>query len=418
MTHFEEDLAGVCLAGEYTLRRRIADGDSGVLFEAARPSGEPVLVRLEADSSAAEERLALWRRSAYLQHPNLLRLLDCGRWEDSVYAVMEWPDDHLAAGLEQGPLGEAEARDLMLSLLDALRYLHAQGLVHGQVDAHHVWAAGNAIKLSTDNLREPEGAASPYAGDIGALGALVYRALTGHDFAGSASDVPEPFAAIVRNTAGAVPADRWRIPEIAAALGPPLEQAATAAAEEEPIVERALPAGRGSDVVLAVDDGEATVRERLRYEPRPAPPRLPVWAWPASLAVVIGCIVWVLHTPAPKPAANPPAPTYAPAAPEPAPAPPPTQPAAAPSAEPQERAVWRVIAYTYNAFRDAEKKALAINRKWPGFHAEVYAPKGETNPRYLVALGGRMNRMDAARLLQKARSRGLPRDTFILNFAD
>ena len=96
--------------------------------------------------------------------------------------------------------------------------------------------------------------------------------------------------------------------------------------------------------------------------------------------------------------------------------PPPVQSAEA--ASPKERVVWRVIAYTYNAWRDAEKKALAINQKWPGFNAEVFAPKGTRNPPYLVALGGRMNRLEAARLLQKARSRGLPRDTFILNFSD
>jgi hypothetical protein len=123
----------------------------------------------------------------------------------------------------------------------------------------------------------------------------------------------------------------------------------------------------------------------------------------------------VLHTPAPKPGPNAPAPANAPSR---------MAPAALPAAVPVEaaasgpRTVWRVIAYTYNTWRDAQKKVLSINRKWPAFEAQVFAPKGRSRPPYLVALGGRMNRLEAARVLQKARSRGLPRDTFILNFSD
>ena len=420
MTHFGEDVFGVCLAGEYTLRRHFADDGPSAFFEAVRNTGEPLLIKLEPNGPGAEERLALWRRIAYLQHPNLLRMLDCGSGGEAVYAVMEWPDDRLAAALDQAPLAESEARDLMLAALDALRYLHAQGLVHGEVDAHHVYAVGNTIKLSTDNLREPEHGESPYAGDIGALGSLLFRVLAGREFDGTVRDVPEPFATIVRNTAGVEAADCWRIPEILAALVPTLEQppAAAAAVEDQPVaappVEPAIPAA------VIVEDRPAAAPPA---EPRAAmrmPPRLPAWAWPASLAVVLGCIAWVLYTPARKQTtAPPPAPVYAPAPQDPAPSVLPSKPPESEAARsPQERSVWRVIAYTYNALRDAQKKVLAINRRWPGLNAEVFAPKGEAHPPYLVALGGRMNRMDAARLLQKARSRGLPRDTFILNFSD
>ena len=64
------------------------------------------------------------------------------------------------------------------------------------------------------------------------------------------------------------------------------------------------------------------------------------------------------------------------------------------------------------------RRCCTINRKWPAFEAEVFTPKGRNQPPYLVALGGRMDRLEAARVLQKARSRGLPRDTFMLNFSD
>jgi len=420
MTRLEEQWIGVCLAGDYTLRQYLGeagdDAGTGAFFAAARCSGEPVLVKLIPASAGAGDRLLLWRRTAHLQHPNLLRLLDCGRESqpslggDCLYAVFEWPDDHLADALQQGPLGGEEAREFLLAALDALRYLHAQGLVHGSLDAANVVAVGNAIKLSTGNLREPDSGRFSYADDIAALGALLGRILTGQEFGAAPADVAEPFATILRNTAGAKPADRWTIPEILAALEPP-----AAAAEEllaEPPIQTLPVAPPIEPLPVAAEPLSAARRQRA------ATSRVPIWAWPVSLAVLAGCFAWVVHTPAPKAQPVPIAPVYAPPPAAPESAAPETRPQPVDPAAPHERAVWRVIAYTYNAWRDAEKKALAINRKWPGLNAEVFAPKGVHTPPYLVALGGRMDRLEAARVLQKARSRGLPRDTFMLNFSD
>jgi len=435
MTHFGKQWTGVCLAGEYTLDRYIGaapdDAAEGAYFAATRDSGEPVLLKLIPGSATAQDRLLLWRRTAHLQHPNLLRLLDCGLDQprpaagECFYAAFEWPDDRLSPALEQGPLGEQEARDLLIAALDALRYLHAQGLVHGSVDASNVVAVGNAIKLSTDNLCEPDSGRFSYAADIGALGALLHRVLTGHEF-NAADAMTGPFAAIIRNTAGAEPADRWRIPEILAALPP-------APVVEGPVIQppvEPVPLPPPVEALPAVPLPAPPPVEALPAAPLPAPPpvlqarptpvRLPFWAWPVSLAAIAGSIFWVLHTPGPKTMPAPAAPVYAPAS-----APTPAKPVApqprtepVESTAPHERAVWRVIAYTYNAWPDAEKQALAINNRWPELKAEVFAPKGANHPPYLVTVGGRMNRLEAARVLQEARSRGMPRDTFMLNFSD
>ena len=118
MTHFAEHWGGVCLAGEYTLERflRAADdtGGDGALFEARNNAGETVLLKL-VSAANPEERLFLWRRTEYLQHPNLLRVLDCGTSEEYIYSVLERPDDILATALEQGPLEEREARDFLVA---------------------------------------------------------------------------------------------------------------------------------------------------------------------------------------------------------------------------------------------------------------------------------------------------------------
>jgi len=388
-------------------------------YAAARSSGERVLVKLlPMDAADGEERLLLWRRTAHLRHPNLLRLLDCGRetqasaGEGCLYTVMEWSEDRLSSALENGPLSEAEARDLLAAALDALRYLHAQGLVHGSLDVTHVVAVGNVIKLATEDLREPDSGEFTPANDVRALGALLYGALTGNDFVDGADlgALAEPFAQIIRNTVKADPADRWKIAEILNALQPVAQ-----VVPETPPAESRLSA----DLPVAGAEQPLPPPSLVR---RAGPPKPPLWAWPVSLAAIVGCIALVVHTPAPKPRPNAPAPALAVAPPETAPAVPaaaaPADSARAETAAPHERTVWRVIAYTYATPRDARKKVLDINRKWPFLGAEVFAPKGRNQPPYLVALGGRMNRLEAARVLEQARRRGLPRDTFMLNFSD
>jgi hypothetical protein len=81
-----------------------------------------------------------------------------------------------------------------------------------------------------------------------------------------------------------------------------------------------------------------------------------------------------------------------------------------------DRPYWRVIAYTYSSFRTAERRADAINQQWPGANAEVFSPDSGRPP-FLVALGGKMNRDAAVRLLKIARGKGLPRDTYIQNYS-
>jgi hypothetical protein len=78
--------------------------------------------------------------------------------------------------------------------------------------------------------------------------------------------------------------------------------------------------------------------------------------------------------------------------------------------------IWRVVAYTYNARKHAEKKARSINAKHTTLHAEVFSPKGERAP-YYVALGGRMTLGDAERVKRDAQAKGLPKDTFVRTFA-
>jgi eukaryotic-like serine/threonine-protein kinase len=337
MTSTWNRLEGVSLVRPYLLEEWLGDSGDAAFFRAsAGPQATRVLVKVVPARADSAVQLEVWRSLTRLSHPHLLRLLDCGRaeWEDErfFYAVFEYPDEILA---NAGALTEADARETLTAVREALDYVHSQGLVHTAVNVDHVVAVGNQIKLSSETLR-PQSGLEDVESDKRALVGLAQRL-------GCAVEVK------------------------------PREVAAASAAAE---VSRT--------------------------------PSFPKWV--LAPALVLLALLGLPFLPKTQPArvaspATATPPSAAPAAPAPVVAPAPAKPSE----------YWRVIAYTYNAYRKAEAKARSINQKWAGASAEVFQPNGGSGP-YLVALGGRMSRDEAVRLLRIARGKGLPRDIYIQNY--
>ena len=78
------------------------------------------------------------------------------------------------------------------------------------------------------------------------------------------------------------------------------------------------------------------------------------------------------------------------------------------------RTDWRVVAFTYNQESQAQKKASWLLHNHPDMQPEVFSPTGGAP--WLVTLGGTMQRDDAYALAKKARSLGLPHDTYAQNY--
>ncbi len=452
MTHLRDRLEGVCLAEEYGLQMWLGGDEAGVSFLTSfGPDARRAMVKLIPEvPSTAEEQLAQWHRAIQLGHAHLLPLLDCGRsqaaGEPVLYAVFEYPDDTLAAALEHRALSPTEVREVLIAVLGALRYIHAQGLVHTAVDPAHVVAVGDRIKLSSETLRE-SGRGATHADDVRSLGAMLYELLTRHRLAGDEapdlSEIDDPLRTTIRHTVEPDPALRWTVAEIVIALHAEPAPAASApqpvpAAPEPAAPAPAAPIPEPAPIVLPVPvEVPPAVRPLARAGATPRPRRVsfPKWIYAVYAAIVVGGILLVNHnrsvpassTPPVSVSASRPAPAQPPPAqpaPEAAVVPPPPVVAApaAPVAASADREVsgsrmWRVIAYTYSGHTAAEKKAQRINQKWPGFHAEVFTPKSRPGM-YLVALGGRMTRDEAVSLQRKARSRELPRDTYVQNYTN
>jgi hypothetical protein len=75
---------------------------------------------------------------------------------------------------------------------------------------------------------------------------------------------------------------------------------------------------------------------------------------------------------------------------------------------------WRVVAFTYNREDQARKKASSLAQKHPDLQPQVFSPSGRAP--YLVTIGGAQQRDEAYALARKARSLGLPRDTYAQNY--
>lgn len=86
----------------------------------------------------------------------------------------------------------------------------------------------------------------------------------------------------------------------------------------------------------------------------------------------------------------------------------PTTPAA------HDSRVWRVVAYTFNLEDQAQKKADSLAKRDASLNPQVFSPNGHAP--YLVTIGGQMTRDQAEALKQKARSSGLPQDTYAQNY--
>jgi TonB family protein len=122
--------------------------------------GDPELhnaaIKLVLPESPESDPTARWQRVAQLSHPNLLRLMRTGRCQLNqlpvAYAVTEYADENLAEVLAERPLTPDEVREMLKPLLDALAYVHREGLVHGHLKPSNIMAVGDRVKLSVDGI--------------------------------------------------------------------------------------------------------------------------------------------------------------------------------------------------------------------------------------------------------------------------
>lgn len=206
---------GQIVAGRFPLRQCLsARRESAVFLTTLAGEGSPAAaIRLTAVNPH-------WESAASLTHPHLIRIFESGRatlaGREIFYLVMEYADDNLAEVLKLRPLTPGEALEVLRAALDAVKFLHSQGFVHGRLRSSNVLAAGDKLKISPGNLRH----SGDRAEDVRALGALMAEALTQRRPAGNdpPPGLPDPFRQIVHGCLD--PSRRWTLDNVTAVLDP------------------------------------------------------------------------------------------------------------------------------------------------------------------------------------------------------
>ncbi len=130
-------VAGRRLGGRYLLRRPLGHGGMAAVWLATDERlARPVAIKVISDTVIGDEEfLSRFRREARvaagLQHPNLVQVYDFDAGERP-YLVMEYIEGgNLSQRLVEGEPPPVE--QLAHELLEALRHIHANGVLHRDV---------------------------------------------------------------------------------------------------------------------------------------------------------------------------------------------------------------------------------------------------------------------------------------------
>ncbi|HYY72894.1 MAG TPA: protein kinase [Candidatus Bathyarchaeia archaeon] len=251
---------GQSLVNKFPLQKLLGSTSYGAVFltQSPPPETKNIAVKLIIPGAKADFQLSLLQRASKLSHPNLLHLMPGGRCQladmNLVFSFLEFAEEDLGRSLQDRPLTENEAREMLGPLLEALSYIHAQGLAHSHIKPSNIMAIGNLIKLATDTilpLGEPRPAYRPFdaydapevatalvneSGDAWSLGVTLVEVLTqkapvsspeSQDDPVVPSTIPQPFLDIAQNCLRRDPSRRWTTAQIAECLNPAPIQVST-----------------------------------------------------------------------------------------------------------------------------------------------------------------------------------------------
>jgi hypothetical protein len=294
---------GAIVDRRYRLKREIARGGAGAVFEAehlytSRSVAIKLLIAEQAEATESHQRLLLEARALTVaRHPGIVHGLDAGETEDGTpYLVMELLEGRTLEGIlaVRRRVNVADALSVGMQLCEALSVAHEHGIFHrdikpsnifisrsdegrevakifdfgiARVEQHDHKITQKGAVLGTPEYMAPEQllASEEVDGrcDIYALGITLYEALAGTvPFEGNFGEV------LLKVSTEALPSLTKRCPEVPIDL----ERAIAKALARDP-ADRYSSARAFAEALSEITSGETTSLLGIRA---PVPPPLPV----------------------------------------------------------------------------------------------------------------------------------------------
>jgi serine/threonine protein kinase len=166
--------------GDYRLGHRLGHGAQGVVFAARAKDGSECAIKLFSTGTSTQPTLSFQREIEALkrlEHPGIVRILDAGVHEETLFLVTERVEGVvLEAIVSGGGCSPSRALDIALGVARALEFAHAQGIVHRDLKPGNVMLDCNGgVRLLDFGLsKDLQGARLTAAGEF--LGSPRYAA--------------------------------------------------------------------------------------------------------------------------------------------------------------------------------------------------------------------------------------------------
>jgi len=223
---------GDVIADKYRLDRQIGKGSAGIVFEATHEIiGRRVAVKwlypqLAQNATVATRFLQEARAANAVDHPNVVEIYDAGKWDDSLYLVLELlVGEPFSAYLERGA---PSTIDLVRTLIPALRGVaaaHDRGVVHRDLKPDNIFicrprrgrsGGAKVLDFGISKLRSP-GAVGKLTGAGTFLGSPYYMApeqITDSSTVDARADVYSAGVMLYEGLAGCLPFEGNTLPEL------------------------------------------------------------------------------------------------------------------------------------------------------------------------------------------------------------
>ena len=167
-------MIGTIIDRKYQILEEIGSGGMARVFKAVNMTNRRIVAikMLKTEYKDDAEFLRRFSREAgtvlKLNHENIVRAFEVGKYEDTPYIVMEYVEGHTLKDLidQNGPLPVRTAIGITCQILDALTVAHSYGIIHRDVKPQNVIVTERGKAKLTDFgiAREAKATTSTFSG--------------------------------------------------------------------------------------------------------------------------------------------------------------------------------------------------------------------------------------------------------------